>query len=548
MATATKKTKADPVQECPYGARCYRKNPQHLAEFSHPKKAKSDDDSSDTTDGPSSSSPSDDSSLPPCKYGAKCYRNNLLHFAEYSHPTKKDVSNDSNSGDDTDPVSDEDKAKPALKDIKSTDILKRGMSLVKSFSAMSEAERKELIKKAFEAKKQLQEELAKTKSEVKKKEQEVEKLQKEVAAGLLLMEGEQEALDGDTIKYFDLFAERDYKEGSAAQTHFRLAESQFYRLLVGNSAFKITKVQYVVNPSLTQHFKQCREDLKQHRGEQFSYPVLAFHGTQEEYITPICEQGFKIPGESGHKHRTDTGWYGKGVYFSEYPSYSMGYISGSSKLLLCQVLPGKVYQCTRLIHGASLKKEHDSHMSPDKMELVIFNKYHILPAYIVHYTSAQGQQFKYEDPKKAEAKGMGKKPAAGKAAGKAGKAAGKATGKMVKPPTKFSQCFDSAKLLEKYCEVKDMDTSSVFDSTTIQFTGTFCASQKEMLQIVQNHGSYPPSKVVFSILVASETEFKTQTNKVQTAIKKMVPIVAEMYIYDSILAGKMLPKDKYLFK
>ena len=64
--------------------------------------------------------------------------------------------------------------------MKSEDILKRGMSLVKSYSKMTEEERKELIKKAFEAKAKLQKELKETKDEVKKKEQEVEKLTKEV--------------------------------------------------------------------------------------------------------------------------------------------------------------------------------------------------------------------------------------------------------------------------------------------------------------------------------------------------------------------------------
>lgn len=64
------------------------------------------------------------------------------------------------------------------------------------------------------------------------------------------------------------------------------------------------------------------------------------------------------------------------VRLKEYPGYSMGYIKGSSKLLLCQVLQGKVswidstmilnlcvflliriqvYQCTQLIQGADLQ-------------------------------------------------------------------------------------------------------------------------------------------------------------------------------------------------
>ena len=89
------------------------------------------------------------------------------------------------------------------------------------------------------------------------------------------------------------------------------------------------------------------------------------------------------------------GNYGRGVYFSEYPSYSMTYIRGASTLLLCQVLPGKVFRCTNLIHGEPLESGHDSHTSPDGKELVIFNSYHILPSYVVHYGDAKGD-FLYE--------------------------------------------------------------------------------------------------------------------------------------------------------
>lgn len=111
MATVAKKTKLSPVPECPYGARCYRKNPQHFIDFAHPKKSKNDK-TADSTDGASSSTvklpTTDDSTLPPCKYGAKCYRKNLMHFAEYSHPTKVVASVTTDSGDDTDEISDED--------------------------------------------------------------------------------------------------------------------------------------------------------------------------------------------------------------------------------------------------------------------------------------------------------------------------------------------------------------------------------------------------------------------------------------------------------
>jgi hypothetical protein len=33
------------------------------------------------------------------------------------------------------------------------------------------------------------------------------------------------------------------------------------------------------------------------RGEDMSYPILAFHGTKEENIAPIVEGGFKVPGK-----------------------------------------------------------------------------------------------------------------------------------------------------------------------------------------------------------------------------------------------------------
>ena len=58
--------------------------------------------------------------------------------------------------------------------------MKRGMSLVKSYSKMTEDERKDLIKKAFEAKKKLEEELNETKTKMKEKDQKLQKLQDQV--------------------------------------------------------------------------------------------------------------------------------------------------------------------------------------------------------------------------------------------------------------------------------------------------------------------------------------------------------------------------------
>ncbi|XP_033761484.1 uncharacterized protein LOC117343249 [Pecten maximus] len=518
MASPAKKAKTDSsLPVCPYGARCYRKNPQHFKEFIHDSK----DDGA--TAGSSRSGVSDYldlstdmSNLPACKYGASCYRKNLLHFAEFSHPTTLISKITDDDGSDTDELSDSEDEKKGKKDgVKSDDILKRGMSLVKSYSKMSEEERKELIKKAFEAKLKLQKELKETLDEVKSKDKELQKLQDQVSTGLLLVEGEKEALEGSKTVHFSLQAERAYKEGSADQTHFRLAESQFYRLLSGPgaSSYRVTNVEYVVNPVLVKKFKAGREDLKKHRGENKSYPVLAFHGTDEKNINPICETGFKVPGDTGFKHKTDTGWYGKGVYFSEFPAYSMGYIHGSTKLLLCQVLPGKVFQCTKLIHGAALEKGHDSHTSPDKMELVIFNGNHILPSYIVHYEHAS-TNFKY-------------KPA----------------GSGVSNSDKL----DSKKVAAAYAGIASSKASSTFKNQKIMFSGTFQLTQNQMLELVKKHGSDKATVKVFSILVASSSEFALKSNKVQQAASKGLPVVCEMFVYDCIKARKLKATEPYEF-
>ncbi|KAI6659336.1 hypothetical protein LOD99_15007 [Oopsacas minuta] len=56
---------------CPYGADCYRKNPDHRASYSHP--------------------PRGIATTPTkiCPYGSECYRKNPAHFREFSHRIKK---------------------------------------------------------------------------------------------------------------------------------------------------------------------------------------------------------------------------------------------------------------------------------------------------------------------------------------------------------------------------------------------------------------------------------------------------------------------------
>ncbi|XP_076667409.1 uncharacterized protein LOC143368499 isoform X2 [Andrena cerasifolii] len=61
-------------EKCIYGKECYRKNPQHKAEFSHP--GDSDFDIPDDREE--------------CYYGMRCYRTNPQHRLQYKHTTSND--------------------------------------------------------------------------------------------------------------------------------------------------------------------------------------------------------------------------------------------------------------------------------------------------------------------------------------------------------------------------------------------------------------------------------------------------------------------------
>ncbi|XP_031459158.1 aprataxin and PNK-like factor isoform X2 [Phasianus colchicus] len=62
---------------CMYGAGCYRRNPIHFQQFSHP----NDDDYYETH----SVTQDDNDNRPECPYGTACYRKNPQHKLEYKH-------------------------------------------------------------------------------------------------------------------------------------------------------------------------------------------------------------------------------------------------------------------------------------------------------------------------------------------------------------------------------------------------------------------------------------------------------------------------------
>ncbi|NXG22150.1 APLF factor, partial [Grallaria varia] len=79
---------------CMYGSACYRKNPIHFQQFSHP----NDDDYHDME----MVAQDNEDNRPECPYGTSCYRKNPQHKLEYKHsapPGKRAVEKDSANDD-----------------------------------------------------------------------------------------------------------------------------------------------------------------------------------------------------------------------------------------------------------------------------------------------------------------------------------------------------------------------------------------------------------------------------------------------------------------
>ncbi|KAI4890102.1 hypothetical protein NFI96_029952, partial [Prochilodus magdalenae] len=77
VSSSSSKPKVQRRTPCPYGTSCYRKNPIHFQECSHP----GDDDFEEEQDDVDE----DDDDRPECPYGTDCYRKNPLHKKEYKH-------------------------------------------------------------------------------------------------------------------------------------------------------------------------------------------------------------------------------------------------------------------------------------------------------------------------------------------------------------------------------------------------------------------------------------------------------------------------------
>ncbi|CAF2932977.1 unnamed protein product [Rotaria sp. Silwood2] len=75
------KSSDKPRPVCPYGASCYRKNPLHRTEQSHPDDSDYDDEKKTNNDNKDDN----DVDKAQCPYGKSCYRQNPQHKRDYKH-------------------------------------------------------------------------------------------------------------------------------------------------------------------------------------------------------------------------------------------------------------------------------------------------------------------------------------------------------------------------------------------------------------------------------------------------------------------------------
>lgn len=153
----------------------------------------------------------------------------------------------------------------------------------------------------------------------------------------------------------------------------------------------ITKIEKVTNLVLEKKFEEAKSRAF---GD---YIDTKFHGTSDEGVKGITENGFRLPDENLQDGKR--GMFGQGIYFATDSSKSAQqiYTKGSGKLLLCQVILGKsksVLAADNKLNKNKLRdQKYDSIFAPrgsavKNDEFVIFDPDQALPQYVIHFSKS----------------------------------------------------------------------------------------------------------------------------------------------------------------
>ena len=114
---------------------------------------------------------------------------------------------------------------------------------------------------------------------------------------------------------------REFDPNDPLDTHYRIAESHFLRLInKSNRRFTIKTIDYYENRLVK--FKFDKKSSMEAAGKN-STSILAFHETRTDNVEGIMKENFKL--ELLSKTTGDRGYFGAGIYFSGNPKTSLGY-------------------------------------------------------------------------------------------------------------------------------------------------------------------------------------------------------------------------------
>eukprot|EP00028_Trichosphaerium_sp_Am-I-7-wt_P003185 CAMPEP_0168519800 /NCGR_PEP_ID=MMETSP0405-20121227/7548_1 /TAXON_ID=498012 /ORGANISM="Trichosphaerium sp, Strain Am-I-7 wt" /LENGTH=302 /DNA_ID=CAMNT_0008540441 /DNA_START=150 /DNA_END=1058 /DNA_ORIENTATION=+ len=161
--------------------------------------------------------------------------------------------------------------------------------------------------------------------------------------------------------------------------------------------------------------------------------IGGFHGTTQDISFLIATNNFREPTKS--KDKKDEGFFGNGIYFTQYPDYGKVYAewkeTNNPCMLISWVMMGKPYPATEVpdprdpnsLYGKGCKDGYDSHYAivkkqgsarvcypckkhekPDFDEIVVFSNKQILPRYLVYYQSTNTTNLKQLNIKYRDAK------------------------------------------------------------------------------------------------------------------------------------------------
>ena len=152
------------------------------------------------------------------------------------------------------------------------------------------------------------------------------------------------------VKYSDFQSPIRNIYNPSIDIHFYIAAYYFYKMIESESSPIATRrlkdlnkaiksIEYIENERLELAYetqkRKFQEECKLEKDGKVK-ELFLFHGTSENAAGRISKQNFIIETES--EMRKKPMYFGRGVYFSEYPALSLRY---GSTLLLSKVLPGR---------------------------------------------------------------------------------------------------------------------------------------------------------------------------------------------------------------